>query len=120
METAKNDLKSARTLFVIEDYKGANNRAYYSAFYAINAIHAVGGKAYKRHIDALANFKKDYVKTSIFPKEMVRRIGQAAEIRHASDYDDFYIVSKEESEKQLSVAGEFIGLAEKYCMEQLD
>lgn len=29
LETARNDLKSARTLFSIEDYKGANNRAYY-------------------------------------------------------------------------------------------
>ena len=27
-ETAKNDLKSARALFAIEDYRGANNRAY--------------------------------------------------------------------------------------------
>ena len=41
-------------------------------------------------------------------------------IRHASDYDDFYIASKEESERQISVADEFIILAEKYCMEQLE
>ena len=45
LETARNDLKSARALFAIEDYKGANNRAYYSIFHAINAIHAVSGKA---------------------------------------------------------------------------
>ena len=87
--TARNDLKSARALFAIEDYKGANNRAYYSIFHAINAVHAVSGKAYKRHKDAVANFNKDYVKTSIFPREMGRKIGQAEEIRHASDYDDF-------------------------------
>ena len=34
--------------------------------------------------------------------------------------DDFYIASKEESERQISVADEFIILAEKYCMEQLE
>jgi uncharacterized protein (UPF0332 family) len=88
-ETARNDLKSARALFFIEDYKGANNRAYYSIFHAINAVHAVSGKAYKRHKDAVANFNKDYVKSSVFPREMGRKIGQAEEIRHASDYDDF-------------------------------
>ena len=119
-ETARNDLKSARALFFIEDYKGANNRAYYSIFHAINAVHAVSGKAYKRHKDAVANFNKDYVKTSVFPREMGRKIGQAEEIRHASDYDDFYIASKEESEQQISVADEFIILAEKYCLEQLE
>ena len=70
LETARNDLKSARALFSIEDYKGANNRAYYSIFHAINAVHAVSGKAYKRHKDAVANFNKDYVKTSVFPREM--------------------------------------------------
>ena len=32
LETARNDLKSARALFYIEYYKGANNRAYYSIF----------------------------------------------------------------------------------------
>ena len=100
-------------LFSIEDYKRANNRAYYSIFHAINAVHAVSGKAYKRHKDAVANFNKDYVKTSVFPREMGRKIGQAEEIRHASDYDDFYIASKEESERQISVADEFIILAEK-------
>ena len=57
------------------------------------------------------------MKTSVFPREMGRKIGQAEEIRHVSDYDDFYIASKEESERQISVADEFIILAEKYCME---
>mgnify|MGYP004543297339 FL=1 len=120
LETAKNDLKSARVLLAIEDYKGANNRAYYSIFHAINAVHAVSGKAYKRHKDALANFNKEYVKTSIFPREMGRKIGQAEEIRHASDYDDFYIASKEESEQQILTAEEFLILVEKYCLEQIE
>lgn len=51
---------------------------------------------------------------------MGRKIGQAEEIRHASDYDDFYIASKEESERQISVADEFIILTEKYCLEQFE
>ena len=59
LETARNDLRSARALLAIEDYKGANNRAYYSIFHAINAVHAVSGKAYKRHKDAVANFNKE-------------------------------------------------------------
>ena len=120
LETAKNDLKSARTLYNIADFKGANNRAYYAIFHAINAEHAVSGKAYKRHKDAVANFNKDYVKTEIFPREIGRKISMAEEIRHASDYDDFYIASKEESERQILVADEFIVLAEKYCVKQIE
>ena len=107
IETAKSD----------REYKGANNRAYYAIFHAINAVHALDGRAFKRHKDAIANFNKDYVKTEIFPREVGRKIGEAEEIRHASDYDDFYIASKEETERQIAVAGEFIELVEKYCME---
>lgn len=120
LQTARSDLKSARILLAAEEYKGANNRAYYAIFHAINAIHALSGKAYKRHKDAIGNFNKDYVKTEIFPREIGRRIGEAEEIRHASDYDDFYIASREESERQVAVADEFIRLVENYCMAQFE
>lgn len=64
-----------------------HNRAYYAVFYAINAIHAINGKAYKRHKDAIANFNKEYVKTEIFPREMGRKIGEAEEfISLAQEY----------------------------------
>ncbi len=56
LENSRNDLKSAKVLLAIEDYKGVNNRAYYAIFHAINAVHSVSGKAYKRYKDAIANF----------------------------------------------------------------
>ena len=120
LENAKSDLKSANILFAAEEYKAANNRAYYAIFHSLNAVHALSGAAYKRHKDAIGSFNKDYVKTGIFPREIGRKIGEAEEIRHASDYDDFYIASKEESERQIAVAEEFILLVEKYCMTQTE
>ena len=119
IQTAKNDLRSAKILLEAKEYKGANSRAYYAIFHAVNAIHALSGKAYKRHKDAIGHFNKDYVKTGIFPRETGRKIGEAEEIRHASDYDDFYIASKEESDRQVAVAGEFIQMVEKYCKKQI-
>jgi uncharacterized protein (UPF0332 family) len=119
LETAREDLKSAKILFEAEQYKSANNRAYYSIYHAVNAVHAMNGKAYKRHKDAIGNFNKDFVKTEIFPRDIGRKIGEAEEIRHASDYDDFYIASKEESYMQISTAEEFIGMVERYICEHL-
>ena len=118
INAAKENLRSANILFDAQEYKGANNRAYYAIFQAINAIHAIDGTAYKRHKDAIANFNKKYIKTEIFPREIGRKISEAEEIRHASDYDDFYIASKEEAERQISVADEFIQLVEEYCKER--
>ena len=119
LQTAWSDLKSARILLEAGEYRGANNRAYYAIFHAINAVHAVSGKAYKRHKDAIGCFNKDYVKTEIFPREIGRKIAEAEEIRHVSDYDDFYIASREESQRQVAVAEEFLQMAEQYCMAHI-
>ena len=120
IETAKEDLKSAKLLRDADIYKGANNRAYYAVFHAINAIHGLNGVAYKRHKDAVANFNKEYVKTEIFPREIGRKIASVEEIRHASDYDDFYIATVEEVDEQIAVAEEFIQMVEAYCKQHLD
>ena len=77
------------------------------------------GNAYKKHKDALANFNKEYVKTDIFPRTIGRRISEAAEIRHASDYDDFYIATKAEAEEQIATAMELLRLVQNYCKEKI-
>lgn len=120
IETAKEDLKSAKILRDANSYKGANNRAYYAVFHAICAVHALTGVAYKRHKDAIGNFNKDYVKTEIFPREIGRKIAGVEEIRHASDYDDFYIATIDEVNEQIATAEEFIEMVEAYCREQIN
>jgi uncharacterized protein (UPF0332 family) len=119
IEIAKSDLLSANILLKEGEYRGANNRAYYAVYHAISAVHALDGKSYKRHKDTLANFNKDYVKTEIFPKIFGRRIARAEEIRHASDYDDFYIATKEKAEEQILTAKELIEQIDAYCFRRL-
>ena len=119
IDTAKGDVRSAKILMEAKEYKGANNRAYYGIYHAISAIHALDERAYKRHKDALANFNKDYVKTEIFPRSLGKRIAEAEEIRHASDYDDFYIATREEAQEQIATAEELIQCVENYVKERL-
>lgn len=120
IESAKEDLQSARILRSANSYKGANNRAYYAIFHAISAIHGLKGVAYKRHKDAIGNFNKEYVKTEIFPREIGRKISGVEEIRHASDYDDFYIATMDEVDEQISIAEEFVAMVEEYCNTHMD
>ena len=114
VDIAKDDLRSAKILLDADEYRGANNRAYYSICHAINAIHALSGKSYKKHKDAIANFNKEYVKTEIFPRKIGRSITEAEGIRHASDYDDFYIANKDEAKDLIDTAEKLIELIEKY------
>lgn len=118
IETAESELHSAKILFDAGQLKGANNRAYYAIYHVISAIHALDGNAYKKHKDALANFNKTYIKTEIFPRSLGRRIAEAEEIRHASDYDDFYIATREEAAEQIATAEELIKEIVEYCKKR--
>ena len=117
LEIAKSDLRAAQILLNSNEYRGANNRAYYAIYHAISAVHALEGKAYKRHKDAISNFNKDYIHLGLFPRIYGRKIAEAEEIRHASDYDDFYVATKSEVEEQIKTAMELTELVEKYCEE---
>ena len=118
METSRSDIKAAEILLAAQQFRGANNRAYYGIYHAISAVHALDGNAYKRHKDALANFNKNYVKTEIFPRKLGKKIAEAEEIRHASDYDDFYIATREEAEEQIQTAKELMSRVEQYIQKR--
>ena len=111
---AEEDLETAHLLLDAKQYRGANNRAYYSIYHTIDAILSIDEIAFKRHKDTLAYFNKQYIATEIFPREMGRKIVKAEEIRHASDYDTFYIASKEITKQQIETAEQLLKLAKDY------
>ena len=96
LDIAREDLQVAIENMSANHLRAANNRAYYSIYHAITAVLALEQTAFKRHKDTLAYFNKKYIKDDIFPRTLGRQISRAEEVRHASDYDEFYIVAKEE------------------------
>ena len=76
-------------------------------------------KSYKQHSQVIGCFNKDFVHTGIFPKEISRKISRAQEVRHASDYDDFYIVSIEDAKEQIDTAREVVSMGEKYLQDKI-
>ena len=63
-------------------------------------------------------YNKNYIHTGIFPKELGRKIITAEEIRHASDYDTFYIASKDLTSQQIQTAGQLFILATEYLKKE--
>lgn len=117
IERAKEELDTAELLFVNSRLKAANNRAYYSIYYAMTAVLCLEPIAFKKHKDTLAYFNKNYVHTGKFPGEIGREVAKAAKIRHASDYDEFYIASKEEATRQIDTAKKLLVLVERYVSQ---
>lgn len=118
MERAKDELESAVILLEAGKYKAANNRAYYSCFHAMGAILALEPTAFKKHRDVMSYFNKNYVHTGVFPKEIGRKLSRLEIIRHKSDYDDFYIASREEAAEQIQIADEVYHLLSNYIIDK--
>ena len=116
-EQAKDDLETAKILLEAGKYKAANNRAYYSCFHAIDAVLAKEPIAFKKHKDTLSYFNKNYVHTEIFPRNIGRKISRLEIIRHKSDYDTFYIASRDDAAEQIEVAEEIVDLVKNYLLK---
>lgn len=114
LAVAREDLETARDDFKGNHLRAANNRAYYSIYHSITAVLALERTAFKKHKDTLAHFNKEYIKPERFPRELGRLISRAQEIRHASDYDEFYLASREETEKQIKTAEILLKAVEEY------
>ena len=104
-ETAQEDLETAKMLFDAGKWKASLNRSYYAIFHALRSVTALDGFDAKKHSTVIAYFNQWYVKTEIFEKGMTKLIGSAFEMRGNADYQDFYIVSKEQTQQQIDNAG---------------
>ena len=119
LERAKEDLSDAQYSYKDRRYLSANNRAYYAVFRAMLACLALEFKAYRQHAQVIGNFNKDFVHSGDFPKEISRKISRVQEVRHASDYDDFYIVSVDDAKEQVETAKEVVEMVDKYLQEKV-
>ena len=119
IQEAEDTLKVANNCLRDGFYKDAINRSYYSTFYAIKAVLALGTIDFKRHKDVVAYFNKEYVATEIFSKEVGRRLATLKQLREKSDYDDFYIASKEKATEQVETAELILKEVGKYLKEKI-
>lgn len=120
LEQAERCIKSAKLLASDNDYKGAANRSYFAIFHCMRSVLVLEGVDFSKHSGVSAYFRKQYVKTGIFDVELSDIIGEAFDIRSDSDYDDYYVLSKEEVEEQIENAEKFFHAIEEYLRKKKD
>ena len=98
----------------MDEYKTANNRAYYCVFHSMRAVLALDDVDFKKHSGVIAYFREHYIKTGIFPRECSDIISSASLIRNKSDYDDFYLAQKSETAGQVDYAEKFLKYINSY------
>ena len=112
--SAKEKLASAKLLLDAGLYKDSVGRSYYSIFSSMRAVLAIRQVDFSKHAGVISYFQKEYIKTNIFDKKYSKYIQQAFQTRNGCDYDDFFIVSRQDAEEQYQRAEEILRVVQEY------
>ena len=114
LEKAKEDLETAGENLDAGKYRASVNRSYYAVFHALRAITALDHFDSGKHSGIISFFNLHYVKTGIFSKEISRMIDTCYRLREKADYDDFFLVAKEDALQQMEKATSIVCSVEAY------
>ena len=117
MERAKEMLIASEENLKIEQYRTSLNRSYYAIFHAMRAVNILEGYDSSKHSGVIAYFTQTFLKTERLDRELSKIIKEASYLREKSDYDDFYIASKDEALKQLENAKIFLKMISEFIKE---
>lgn len=117
LDTSKNCLRDSQILINSESFKASANRSYYAVFHAMRAVLVFDEFDSKKHSGIISEFRKRYIKTGILSTEISKIIDIQFSVRSHSDYDDFYVISKNESINQLHEAEKMVSEVEKYLIK---
>jgi uncharacterized protein (UPF0332 family) len=115
-ERARELLEEAKLLLEKEAYKSANNRSFYAIEKSVKALLATEETEVTTHSGGLKQFNYYFIHKGdgTFTSDDYQIIARAEQIRTFSDYDDFYIASKQEAKEQVISAEEFLEKVGKY------
>lgn len=114
LNMAEEKLRSAKILLDAGQYKDSIGRSYYAIFSALRAVLARDKVDFSKHAGVISYFQREYLKTELFDKKYSRYISSAFQIRNNCDYDDFFIVSKEEAVEQYEHACELYEVVKEF------
>lgn len=62
----------------------------------------------KHHSGIISEFRRLYIKTGIFSTELSKIISELFDVRTDSDYDDFFVISKDDVRDRIVSAEAFV------------
>ena len=114
LSSAEERLYSAKVLLECGQYKDSIGRSYYAIFTAVRAILARDRVDFSKHAGVIAYFQKEYVKTGIFEVRYSKYLQNAFQIRNNCDYNDFFLVSRDDAEIQYMHAVDMLDVVKEY------
>ena len=87
LEKAQRSLSVARAHIDSGDFDFASGRAYYAAFYCMEAALLTIGKSYSKYSGVIAGFGEYFIVPGIFPKDFAKHIAGLFRDRQIGDYE---------------------------------
>ena len=108
---AKRDIKEG-------DYDFASSRAYYAAFYAMEAILLTKGLSFSKHGSVIGAFNQHFVKTGTFPKEFSKLIARLFRERQTGDYGSGLSIGEKDARKDIQAAERVVEAITKHLLRK--
>ncbi|MCH7778431.1 MAG: HEPN domain-containing protein [Gemmatimonadetes bacterium] len=118
LELADENVAAARLLLENGFPAIASSRAYYAMFTAAEAILLSKDLSFSRHSAVIAAFGQHFAKTGLVPVHLHRAILTAQEDRQAADYGGDREVTRDDAERHIGNAEEFVRTARSYLEKE--
>ncbi len=114
LNKAQECLSDAQDAYEENRLANSINRSYYAIFHATRALLALDGLDSKRHSTIIGYFNQHYIATGKIAAQYYQILSNAFRVRNKTDYDDFYVVSRDEAWQQLDNASTFVALIKSF------
>ncbi|WMM24206.1 HEPN domain-containing protein [Tissierella sp. MB52-C2] len=111
---SKEDLEASELLYDNNLFSQSLNRSYYSIFHSVRALLVYERVDFSKHSAIISYFNKNYIRNNKIDKKYSKILMGAEKLRNKSDYNDFFIVTKEDTYQQIINAKDFIDTIQKY------
>jgi len=119
LNKAERAIQAAKTLLVGGNFPDfATGRAYYAMFYVTEALLEEKDLRFSKHGGVHGAFGEHYIKTGLFDPKFHRWLLDAFDLRLEGDYGTEMITVRDDAEKMISQAEEFLEAARKYLESQ--
>ncbi|MCD8371605.1 MAG: HEPN domain-containing protein [Clostridiales bacterium] len=118
MQRAEEMLTASEDNLRVKQYRTSLNRSYYAVFHAMRAVNVLDGFDSSKHSGVIGYFNKTFLKEGKLDRDLYKIIKDTSYLREKSDYDDFYLVSRQETETQLEQAKKFVSAVGEYLKSE--
>ncbi len=120
LEKSLQSIRAAELLLREGYFSFAVSRAYYSMFYAVEALLLTRELSFSKHSGVIVAFGKEFVKTGAFDSRFHRYLLNAFELRNAGDYGAVHAVSEENARQVIEESRELLAAIDKFLETERD